>query len=99
MTRFEAVAWGCLALMIVLAVIVRRSAKTRGRARKPEDFRSADDSIFQPGESDLGHQPQGQGHHHHHHHDGSAHGSVDGGHGGVDGGHAGGDAGGGGGAH
>ena len=94
MTRFEAVALACLALMIVVAVLFGRSATTRGRARKPGDSTGGEVTLFQPDYRHPDHQPQGGGHSHSHH-GGSGHGS-DGGHAGVDAGHAGIDGGGGG---
>ena len=95
MTRFEAVALVCLAVMIIVAVLFGRSATARGRARKPGDSAGGEVTLFQPGSRHPDHQPQGSGHSHSHH-GGSGHGSGDGGHAGVDAGHAGIDGGGGG---
>jgi len=103
MARFEAVALGCLALMIVVALLFARSGTGRRRVRKPgEELSGADVSLFTVSQRHPDHQPQGHGHSHH---DGSGHGNGHGGHTGVDAGHAGVDAshagtdGGGGGVH
>lgn len=90
MTRFEAVALACLALIMVVAVLLRRSAIARGRTRNPGIFIGSDVSLFQLGHRHQDHQSQGQGHHHQ---DGAGHGSVAAGHAGVDAGHGATDAG------
>ena len=85
---------GCLAAMMVAAVLFARAVKAQqGRGRKPDVLAAGAVTLLPPDQHRSDHQPPGEGHHHHdgsgHGNHGGGHASVGAGHGSADGAHAG----------